>query len=153
MNKEELQIWFRNKFNSCYAVTHDDYPESIFMYYDEQFIRQKKLSRIVGETLEYPSKPSGKCLFEQDYKNGYLYVDYNEITSFFKLNYSSNWLEIRELISTWLKEDTELKVLRPKYFDTHIIPLLKEDTELKVLTPSSPISMKCELKVLTPRLA
>ena len=83
MTKNELNIWFRNKFNNCYPVIHDDYPESIFMYYEPQFIRQKKMSRILGETLENPEKPSGICLFEQDHKNGYLYMDHDEITSFF----------------------------------------------------------------------
>ena len=90
MTKEELNIWFRNKFNNCYPVTHDDYPESIFMFYDPLFIRQKKLSRIVGEEIEYPSKPTGICLFEQDHKNGWFRMNYDEITSFFYKNYCHN---------------------------------------------------------------
>ena len=102
MTKEEIQIWFRNKFNSCYVVVHEDYPENIFMYYDPQFIRQKKLSRIVGEEIEYPSKLTGICLFGQDYKNGYLFMN-DEITSFFYKNYSNNWSDIKELIQDMLK--------------------------------------------------
>jgi hypothetical protein len=135
MNKEELQIWFRNKFNNCYPVLNEDYPERFFMYYDKQFIRQKKLARIVGEEIEYPSKPSGVCLFEQDYKNGYLYMDYDIITTFFYKNYSSKWLDVKELIHGWLKEDTKLKVLTPNLILTTDVAMLKEDTKLKVLTP------------------
>ena len=111
------------------------------MYYDTQFIRQKKLSRIVGEEIEYPIRPTGICLFEQDYKNGYLYIDYVEITSFFYKNYSSKWSDIKELIQGWLKEDS--KLLTPVFLSFSNIMSLKEDSKLQVLTPS-------ELQVLTP---
>jgi len=65
MTKEELSKWFLNKFNSCYPVKHKDHPEIIFMFYDEQFLRQKKLSRVLDEELIYPStvKVKGKCLY------------------------------------------------------------------------------------------
>ncbi len=56
MNKEELSKWFWNKFNSCYPVKHEDFTESIFMFYDEQFLRQRKLYRVLDEELIYPSK-------------------------------------------------------------------------------------------------
>ena len=135
MSKEELNIWFRNKFNNCYPVMHDDYPESIFMHYDPQFIRQKKMARILGEPIEYPEKVTGICLFEQDYKNGYLNMDYDKITSFFQDNYSPKWFEIKELIHGWMKEDTKLKVLTPKKHGSFISKMMKEDTKLKVLTP------------------
>ena len=159
MTKEELNIWFRNKFNNCYSVIHEDYPENILMFYDPQFIRQKKMARILGETIEYPEKPSGICLFEQDYKNGWLFLDYGEITSFFYENYSSNWFEIKELIYGWLKEDTKLKALTPaKALFSNFI-LLKEDTKLKALTPLYRSDFKevqlvedTKLKALTPQL-
>jgi hypothetical protein len=44
MSKEELIKWFWNKFKSCYPVYHEKYPDSIFIFYDEQFLRQKKLA-------------------------------------------------------------------------------------------------------------
>ena len=83
MTKEELSKWFWDKFNSCYPVKHEDYPESIFMFYDEQFFRQKKLARVLNEDLVYPSKVTGKCLFRLDYKNNFLWCNYDEIWSFF----------------------------------------------------------------------
>ena len=113
MTKEELKIWFWKKFDSCYPVTHDDYPQKIYYYYDKQYLRQKKLCRITGEALEYPSVVYGKCLFEQDEKNDYLWINYYEIWSFLEVNYSSNYNDIKELISEWLKETTKLKVLTP----------------------------------------
>ena len=135
MTKEEIQIWFRNKFNSCYGVLHEDFPESIFMYYDPQFIRQKKLSRIVGEEIEYPIKPTGICLFEQDYKNGYLWMNYGEITSFFYKNYSPDWLEVKELISDMLKEYSKLQVLTPNIFPLNTYSINNIYSKLQVLTP------------------
>ena len=119
MNKDELKKWFWNKFNSCYPVIHEDYQKSIFMYYDPKFVRQLKLCRLTGEKIIYPSKVEGICLFEQDYKNGWFNIDYNEITSFFYNNYSTNYNEIRELINGWLKESDKLSVLT-----THRIHLL-----------------------------
>jgi len=139
MNKEELKKWFINKYNSCYPIIHEDYPKSIFMFYDPQFIRQKKLSRILGEEIEieYPIKPNGICLFELDYENGCFCMNYDEITKNLYNNYLTNWLDVKEFISVWLqnntkmKVDTKLKVLLTLF---HYLQL-KDDTKLKVLTP------------------
>ena len=135
MNKQEITKWFKNKFDNCYWVTNENYPDSIFMYYDEQFIRQKKLSRVLGEEIEYPEKPSGKLLFEQDYKNEYFWINYDEITSFFYSNYSNSWLDVREIISDRLKEASKMKVLTPLIYADVFEPELKEDSKTKVLTP------------------
>jgi hypothetical protein len=86
MTKEELSKWFWNKYNSCYQVVHKDYPESIFIFYDEQFLRQKKLARVLNEEIKYPSEIKGICLFEQDYKNKWFNCNYKEIWSFFECN-------------------------------------------------------------------
>ncbi|MCK9417667.1 hypothetical protein M0Q97_13575, partial [Candidatus Dojkabacteria bacterium] len=64
---KKLKKWFFDKYNSCYPVIHEDYPNRIFMLYDEQFLRQKKLARILDEELVYPTDFKGKCLFQQDY--------------------------------------------------------------------------------------
>jgi len=45
----KLTKWFWNKFNSCYPVKQQDYPDSIFFVYDKHFIKQKKLCRITGK--------------------------------------------------------------------------------------------------------
>ena len=111
MNKEELKEWFWDKFNNCYFVVHEDYPRSLLMYYDEKFIRKMKLFKLSGKKIEQPNKPSGICLFEQDYKNGYFYMNYDEISLFLYENYSYNWLEIRKLVDSWLKEADKLNVL------------------------------------------
>ena len=110
METKELKEWFWNKFNNCYYVTHEDYPQSLFMYYDKTFIRNMKLCKLSGREVVFPKKPSGICLFEQDYNNGHLYMNYDEIVSFFYKNYSSNWIEIRKLVDSWLKETEKVNV-------------------------------------------
>jgi hypothetical protein len=34
MNENELKEWFWDKYNSCYIVTPEDYPEREFLFYD-----------------------------------------------------------------------------------------------------------------------
>ncbi len=136
MNKEELKKWFWNKFNSCYKVKHSDYPESIYYFYDEQFIRQKKLSRIVGgQELEYPSEVKGICLFEQDSKNGCLYCKYNEIWSFFETNFSPNYSEIQSFIKNLLEEHDKLSVSIPDTLTSVNGCDLEEHDKLSVSIP------------------
>ena len=115
MNKEELKNWFWNKFNNCYPVIHKDYSKSIFMFYDPMWVRQKKLCRITSEELSYPTDVKGICLFEQDYKNGYLYMNYDEINTFLYNNYSNKWLEIKDLIKGWLEDTDKLSVFTPTH--------------------------------------
>jgi len=113
MTNEELKDWFWNKFNSCYYVKHDNKSESLFMYYDKNFYRQKKLARVLEQEIIYPTKVDGTCLFEQDYKNNYLWCDHKEIWSFLKENSNYSYQEIRDLIKSWLVEHSKLHVLTP----------------------------------------
>ena len=127
MKNEELKDWFLNKFNNCYYVAHDDYPKSLFMYYDEKFVRKMKLCKLSGKEVIYPKIPPGICLFEQDYKNEHFFIDYNEITSFLYQNYSTNWKDIKNLIDSWLK-DSVLKMIE---YETDIFcKFLKEIEKL-----------------------
>ena len=113
MTKEDLSKWFWNKFNSCYYVKHEDYPQSLFMFYNKNFVRQSKLARLIGQEIIYPTKVEGVCLFEQDYKNNYLWCNYDEIWSFFYENYSHKYNEIQSFIKSLLVEHSKLEVLTP----------------------------------------
>ena len=115
MKKKELSKWFWNKFNSCYPVKHEDFPESVFMFYDEQFLRQKKLSRVLNERIVYPSEAKGICLFELDYKYNYFRCNYDEIWSFLYDNYSTNYTDIQTFIRSLLEEHDKLSVLTTKW--------------------------------------
>jgi len=158
MNREEISKWFWNKFNSCYPVVHENYPESIFMIYDEQFLRQRKLSRVLDEELIYPTEVKGKYLFHQDYKNGWFECSYDEIWSFFKRNYSSNYTDIQTLIKNLLVEHDKLQALTPNVIVTLLNCQLVEHDKLQALTPltfgtvSSDVLVEHDkLQALTPR--
>ena len=135
MTKEELSKWFWNKYNSCYPVVHEKYPENIFMIYDEQFLRQKKLTRVLNEDLIYPTEVKGRCLFRQDYKNHNFWCDYNEIWSFFERNYSTNYTHIQTFIRSLLEEHDKLIVLTPHNCIWFFLLQLEEHDKLIVLTP------------------
>ena len=135
MTKEELKNWFWNKFNGCYKVNHSDYPESILYFYDEQFIRQKKLSRIVGESIEYPTNVVGKCLFKQDLKYERFWCKYDEIWSFFEENFSTNYIEIQSFIKELLEEHDKLSVSIPNKHWLSDVVTLEEHDKLSVSIP------------------
>lgn len=90
MTNEELSKWLCNKYNSCCPVYHEKYPKSIFMFYDENFLRQKKLSRVLDKDIVYPTEIKGICLFELDFKNGWFVCNHDEIWSFLAENSSSD---------------------------------------------------------------
>jgi hypothetical protein len=111
MTEQELKCWFFDRLNSCYPVTHSDYPDSVYWFYDEKFVRKIKLCRLSGTSLTLPDKVIGKCLFEQDWENKYIWMDHVDIWSFFQSVTSYNYQETKQLIHTWLKEHDKLKIL------------------------------------------
>jgi len=135
MTEQELKQWFWNKFSSCYYVVHEDYPKSLFMYYDEKFIRKIKLCKLGGKDIKMPSVISGICLFEQDYKNGYLYMDYDEITDFFYKNYSKDYFRVKEMVTGWLKDSEKMSMLSPNYQLRRDRSWLKDSEKMSMLSP------------------
>jgi hypothetical protein len=131
-NKAELIDWFWEKFNSCYLVKHEDLPESIFMFYDPQYIRKLKLANISGEKIN-KTDITGFCLFQQDWKNNYLYCNFGEIWDHLYYNYSTNYIEINQFIKDRLKEHSKMSVLTP--FRLHRIngAVLEEHSKMSVL--------------------
>ena len=116
MNKEELTKWFWNKFNSCYPVTHIDFPDSVFWFYDEKIMRKLKLCEInkteINKT-EFKIKFKNNCLFEHDTRNKYLYCDYLEIWKIVEDNYEFSYREIQDTIHNILNENEKLKGCSP----------------------------------------
>ena len=163
INKDELIKWFWEKFNSCYLVKHDDYPESVFMYYDPQYIRKLKLANISGNKTNKTDKTdiTGICLFELDWKNEIFCYNYYEIWHYLYLNYSIKYDEIQQFISDRLKEHPKMSVLTPSQFSILAQHALKEHPKMSVLTPLGRKYRLCRLfslkehpkmSVLTPKL-
>ena len=135
MTKEELTDWFINKFNSCNPIKHDDYPDRIFWFYDEKYIRKLKLCKLNNQEITLPNKVNGKCLFDQDLKNKYLWCNNTEIWAFFRNNYVDNYNDIQTLIKDILSDTTKLNLYSPHgtFSDTKI--LLSDTTKLNVYSP------------------
>jgi len=75
MNNIEASYILLNKFNLCYKVKCADYPDSIFWFYDEQFIRKQKICKLNNQDVLLPKKINGYCLFEQDIKSMNLFCE------------------------------------------------------------------------------
>ena len=103
MTVKELYKWFWIMYNSCYLIEDKDYSNNFYMYYDEQFLRQQKMSHILDEDIKLPIIPIGKKLFYQNYKNNWLDID-DSIWIVFEDNYSKDYQEVKKLIDIWLKE-------------------------------------------------
>ena len=41
-NIQDAIEWFNELFDNCYYVKHIDYSESVFMFYDINYVRQLK---------------------------------------------------------------------------------------------------------------
>ena len=102
MNKEELRKWFNNKFNSCYPITHPDYPNCIYWYYDEQITRKIKMCKIYNTDYIITNQPKGICLFEQNTSTKKLWCDYDEIWAYLKFHYSNDYNDVKFLIMEFL---------------------------------------------------
>ena len=83
---EEIN-WFNDYFNNCYYVKHEDYPESIFMFYDINYVRQLKLAKLEGKNYVEKTDITGVCLFEQDWKNNHFNVNHDIIWLYFRDKY------------------------------------------------------------------
>ena len=136
MTKEELSNWFWCKLFSCYPVKHDDYPNSIFWFYDEKIVRYIKLCKLNNQKIKLPNKVKGVCLFEQNINAKHLWCDYDEIWSFFEKNYMNEYNNIQLFIKEILSDDTKLNDHIPlvKLYPTN--KSLPDGTKLDVYTPS-----------------
>jgi len=129
MSKEELSDWFWNKFNCCYPVKSDEFPDSIFWFYDETFVRKQKICKLNNQDITFPDKVKGVCLFDQDTRYEVFMCDYDLIWTYFKDNYGDDYDYIQSLISDILKENDNLNEYTPRYLK------IKNYHNLTVYTP------------------
>jgi len=106
MNNEELKLWFLDKFRSCYAVEHIDFPNQIFWYYDKSYIRKLKLSRLNNTDFILPSDIKGVCLFRQDISNKVLFCDSENIWDIISKNYNSH--KINDFVYWIIRDEIKL---------------------------------------------
>lgn len=106
---EFLKMWY-----SCELMVWDEYPESLFMVRDGK-----------------------EVLFEQDWKNGFLWCKYSTVWSFFESKFGYNKLQIIQMISGMLEEHLKKGVLTPYNWYEAISRELEEHLKNGVLTPMS----------------
>jgi len=135
MTKQEAEIWFWNKFYSCYFVQNINNPEKIFMFYNEQYARQIKLSKLLKNNIKIPNKITGICLFELDFKNKNLCYSTDDIFYFLYCNYKSDYNVVYNLIHNKLKKINNLNKLRP-IFGLYNSKLLKNHDNLNIINQS-----------------
>lgn len=140
MTDDELKKYFWNKFNSCYPVKHLDYPDSIFLYYDEQYIRKIKLEKINNKQQTTKSTITGYCLFEIDSNQNYINCDYDKFWCFFEDKYSMEYMKIKSFLEEIIKKndnECNLKTLiswRPKgMFNNHDLKILNMNIFCEIL--------------------
>lgn len=137
MNKKDQELidWFNNYFDNCYYVKHDDHPKSIFMVYDKNYIRQKKLAKLEGKEL-IKTDITGVCLFGQDLEYKWFMCNYNIIWSYLRDNYSYKYNDIRSFIKDRLDEHTKMIVtqLTPIESLRGLSHLLEGYTKMSFLT-------------------
>jgi len=115
MYKKDLYDWFWNKYNSCYQVKVELYPDSVFLVYDEKYIRKLKLFKLNNtEELISINNVEGTFLFNQDNKFRILWLS-EELWKFFEKNYSYDYYDIQKLIKKLLKD-------HPILFDYNPLP-------------------------------
>jgi hypothetical protein len=136
MMQEEYKI-ITEKFLQCIPFVHEDYHDSIFWGIDKQVIRQKKLNRVLGKNEQiFVGKPSKdiEWVFNQDLKNKYFLVDYNNLWSFFEKKYGYNYQEIKDLFDGWLKDTDKLKQYTSVVLDFISYARLKDTDKFKQYT-------------------
>ena len=114
MTKQELQIWFYEKMFNCYRVKHKTDSDIRYWIYDKQFIRDCKLSGLVGDKIIFPTEHTGDVLFEQDSKSKIFWCYYKIIWSFFESNYKNDYQEVKDLITEFLGEIDNYKEYIPR---------------------------------------
>ena len=154
---KELIDWFNNYFDNCYYVKHDDFPESIFMFYDVNYVRQLKLAKLEGKNYVEKTDITGICIFQQDWKYKLFRCDYILIWSYLKNNYSFSYSDFQSFITVMLEEHSKMNVLTPLMYFSKPSIVLEEHSKMNVLTPFSAFDLSnflleehSKMNVLTP---
>ena len=133
---KEIIDWFNNYFYNCYYVKHDEFPESIFMFYDINYVRKLKLAKLEGKNYVEKTDITGVCLFQQDWKYKHFYCNYTLIWAYLRDNYSTNYDDFKSFITDRL-EEYEINILTPDWVDDSVDVKLKEHSKMNILISSA----------------
>ena len=119
MSNEELTNWLLNKFDLCYEVKLDYYPDSIFWFYDEKFIRYIKLCKLNNKKIKQNRNSdyipiNSICLFRMDINTNHFYCDFIIIEKFEETYNLYSYEELINIILNILKKHNKLFNIQDK---------------------------------------
>ena len=145
MTEKKLIEWFNNYFDNCYYVKHNNYPESLFMFYDINYVRQLKIAKLEGKNIE-KNHITGVCLFELNWERNMFNCDYDLIMLYVKDNYSPNFRDFYDFINNMLLKYHNSTVLTPIKYIRQITGYNDEQHKLNNLVPSVTYLSRCSPK-------
>ena len=77
---------------------------------------------------------NGKCILQHNKENGYVFVSYDEIWSFFESYFGMNFQQIQYLTKVWVEEQYKLGVTATKYLGGMTTEAVEEKYKLGVTT-------------------
>ena len=117
-----------------YIITENKLDKVVITWLNNKFGNLKPI--VKGDKTFYINEDRIILFYYyQDEKNGYVYINYNEIWSFLESIFGLESLQIKSIITYWLEETYNLKGLTPYRWITKRKSRLEETYNLKGLTP------------------
>ena len=119
---EKLCIkWLNENFNPMEPFYMEEYPDYIFHMKD------------------------GKCILQYNKKNGYVYVSYREIWSFFEHMFSMSNQQIKDITKIWVEEHYKMGVTATR-LSRNNYSKVEEQYKMKA-TSSNPVNWFLNMQV------
>jgi len=88
---------------------------------------------IMGEYADYIfHMKDGKCVLQHNKKNGYVYVSYSEIWSFFESYFSMSNQQIKDITKIWVEEHYKMGVTSTLIGHCFLLPTVEEHYKMGV---------------------
>jgi hypothetical protein len=85
---------------------------------------------------EYPDyifhMKNGQCILQYNKRNGYVYVSYREIWSFFERVFSMSYRQIKDVTKIWVVEHYKMGVTSTNYYTKILDSLVEEHYKMGV---------------------
>lgn len=107
MVNENIKQWLRNKIASCVLI-QDDKNNIIYFYYDIQYLRANKLSKIIDVAVNPNNFKINEPLFWLGIKYKKIYIS-NEIREYIHVNYSCDIFDKKQLLDEVFNDFDEYK--------------------------------------------
>ena len=136
---------FFKMLNECFPVSRFGCPDNIFYVHDNQLLRRKKLNRILNRKEEIYINPYiNNVLFEICLPKKYIWIDYT-IWHKIEIDLNMSYVEVKKLISSWLSDSENMKLLLNISVRTNIVLLNPNFEILSIGDPVKPYIMSLDV--------